>query len=55
MQVEVDLAFNQDSDDAQRGTAQAERVAVAGGLLADREHTRQRIQLIGHGEELAIG
>jgi len=29
--------FHQDADDTQRGTAQAERVLVAGWLLADAE------------------
>ena len=52
-QVEVEFALNQDAHDAERGAPQAERVAIAGRLFADRKDAGQRVEPVGHGEHLS--
>ena len=38
--------------DAERCAAQAERILVAGGHLADAEHADQRLELVGERDRL---
>ncbi len=44
--------FDQDADHPQRGAAKPEPVLFAGGKLADAEHARERLELVGERDGL---
>src|SRR6478609_9635439 len=44
---ELEPVLDDDADDPQRRAPQAERILLAGRLLADAEHPGDRVQLVG--------
>ncbi len=48
LEVQVQAALDGKTNDAQRSPAQAERVPVAGRLLADRENTGKCVESVRH-------
>ena len=52
-QIEVESAFEQDAQDAERRAPEAERVLGTGRLLIDREDADQCVELVGDAECLA--
>ena len=53
LEVNVETALDQDSNNAQRRPAQSEWIAVAARLLADREDPGEGVQLFCDGDRLA--
>jgi hypothetical protein len=46
-EIELQLPFEHDAQHAERGTAQAVGIAVAGGALADAEDADQQVEFVG--------